>query len=108
SNTYWQEYPAASKVKCETGPQSPVNLTLPTQVKLELGRIAFEYPAAAQSSDLVMANNGHSVELLLNPEQYGPNGEAKHQPAPTSGNPSSGAGVPPAPPERAITIGGSR
>lgn len=102
SKTYWAKYPADATATCATRSeaQSPINLRPPQQAKPELGRLVFDY-GSSQTSNLVMMNNGHSVELLLGPEQYKGNGEATH------GLPS-GSSAPTAPPERTVTVSGTR
>lgn len=103
SAEYWSsnEYTDADRAACaaRSEPQSPINLRPPQQAKPELGRLVFDY-GSSQTSNLVMMNNGHTVELLLGPEQY-KNGEATH-------HLPDGAEVPAAPPERTITISGTR
>jgi len=100
SDTYWKTYPATEKTHCSETPQSPINLK-PSNERNDQAISLFYRVSPAPVDSVVSVNNGHTVELLLNPEDYAAEGKAKKTPAPPDG-------VPAAPPERAIEFGGKR
>ena len=68
---------------CDNGKrQSPINLQIPASSSPELGRVSFQYRTNLDSN-LVLSNNGHTVELLLNPPDYSVGGRANVPPPPT-------------------------
>ena len=82
---------------CDNGTrQSPINLQIPAQSSPDLGRVRFQYRTNLPDSNLVLSNNGHTVELLLNPPDYSVGGRANVPPPPTP------------PTERAIILDGRR
>jgi carbonic anhydrase len=72
--TYWNAL-EGDKKNCGVAPQSPINLQLPALSSGMLRPIEFKYSSSA--SDLVLVNNGHTVELLLAAKMYYGGGEAR-------------------------------
>jgi carbonic anhydrase len=100
SKTYFDRLlnEAADKTSCETGTkQSPINLQTPPQTNSGLTATALNYARVTEVNDRVLSNNGHTVELLLNPVDYAAGGKAILPDPP---------GTPPAPGTRTIAIGG--
>lgn len=100
---YWGEVTehatVTEKQTCDGGNrQSPINLKLPPNTDTGLGYIRFAYTRS--SGDLTLNNNGHSVELPLDPKYYtAADGKARIRPP----------GVTPdAPPERSMTVNGKK
>jgi carbonic anhydrase len=77
--------------------QSPIALSTTRKVSSALPNIKFEYqPSVTSGAELTLKNNGHTVELALDPEEYKP------------GHPGRvGTGITEEPPARKIVLNGT-